>query len=549
MPNSKDVAWFKSQFGQSIASALAGTPLTLDLVTAIACQETGYIWQTLRKKLDDVKRVLELCVGDTIDGSGGRSAFPKNKAALLAKPRGAVMFAIARKALEEMAEYIPGYKTSVQNPSKFVRGYGIFQYDLQFFLEDPDFFLNKEWAHFDRCLDKLLMELKTGLEEMGYESKPSLTAREMAFVAIVYNKGSCDPSKGLKQGHLSDGKYYGENIADFIQLSKSVPWPGPETAQPIPAFDSAAAAVAAMGGGPASVGKAALAIPATLPEAFLAAAMGPAVLSPSEAPVNLRALRTGSQGDLVRAWQSFLVGQGFDPGGLDGDFGDKTAIATKSFQAKHGIAADGVAGRETLIKAMSLGFELIEEPAADTTGSNFPPRPNFAPLVGTAGRQAVFGTFDFVAAPQPGNREAIRILGTWTQDNITSVPVPQLRRALGAGASAGMHFHRLAAEQLKGLWQEWEDANLLDRVLSFDGAFVPRFIRGSSRTLSNHAFGSAFDINAAENPLGSRPKLVGERGCVRELVPIAHKWGFYWGGHFGSRPDGMHFEIAFIKTA
>ena len=89
MPNSKDVAWFKSQFGQSITSALAGTPLTLDLVTAIACQETGYIWQTLRKKLDDVKRVLELCVGDTIDGSGGRSAFPKNKAVLLAKPRGA----------------------------------------------------------------------------------------------------------------------------------------------------------------------------------------------------------------------------------------------------------------------------------------------------------------------------------------------------------------------------------------------------------------------------------------------------------------------------
>jgi hypothetical protein len=110
-----------------------------------------------------------------------------------------------------------------------------------------------------------------------------------------------------------------------------------------------------------------------------------------------------------------------------------------------------------------------------------------------------------------------------------------------------MQFHRLAADQLIGLWQDWEQAGLLDRILSFDGAFVPRFIRGSTKTLSNHAFGSAFDINASLNGLGVRPPLFGQRGSVRELVPIAHKWGFYWGGHFNTRPDGMHFEIAFLK--
>ncbi len=127
------------------------------------------------------------------------------------------------------------------------------------------------------------------------------------------------------------------------------------------------------------------------------------------------------------------------------------------------------------------------------------------------------------------------------------VPILQLRTALGAGAPSGMRFHRLAAEQLKGLWEAWEQSNLLDRVLTYDGSFVPRFIRGSRTVLSNHAFGSAFDINADLNPLGQRPKLVGQRGSVRELVPLANQWGFYWGGHFGSRPDGMHFEIAFLK--
>ena len=34
-----------------------------------------------------------------------------------------------------------------------------------------------------------------------------------------------------------------------------------------------------------------------------------------------------------------------------------------------------------------------------------------------------------------------------------------------------------------------------------------------------------------------------DKGCVRELVPIAHDHGFYWGGHF-TRQDGMHFELA-----
>lgn len=72
---------------------------------------------------------------------------------------------------------------------------------------------------------------------------------------------------------------------------------------------------------------------------------------------------------------------------------------------------------------------------------------------------------------------------------------------------------------------------------------MPRFVRGSRTTLSNHSWGTAFDINYAWNCLGALPALRGEKGSVRELVPIAHRHGFYWGGHF-SRRDGMHFEVA-----
>jgi hypothetical protein len=99
MPNAADMQWFKENFHAPIEAAIAGTPFMLDLVVAIACQETGHIWSVLRKKPLTVDQILALCVGDTLDAPK-RSAFPKTKAALLAQPRGDEMFSIARKALE-----------------------------------------------------------------------------------------------------------------------------------------------------------------------------------------------------------------------------------------------------------------------------------------------------------------------------------------------------------------------------------------------------------------------------------------------------------------
>lgn len=42
------------------------------------------------------------------------------------------------------------------------------------------------------------------------------------MVAIVYNTSRYDPAKRLKQGHLSDGKYYGEWIFKYLKLSRTV---------------------------------------------------------------------------------------------------------------------------------------------------------------------------------------------------------------------------------------------------------------------------------------------------------------------------------------
>jgi hypothetical protein len=254
----------------------------------------------------------------------------------------------------------------------------------------------------------------------------------------------------------------------------------------------------------------------------------------------LKLIKINSSGPLVKAWQFFLIGQGLYKDEADGKFGPMTRQATLDFQRAHDLQPDGVVGNKTFGVAMQLGFEGVEDPRIDISGASFPPKPSFNPLSGNAARQKLFGEFTFVHDPRPGNPENIRITNNWVSENIVMAPVPQLRQITGGDK---MQFHRLAAPQLTKLWKDWQDANLMHHVLTFSGSYVARFVRGSRTTLSNHAFGTAFDINVPWNALGAVPALVGQKGCVRELVGIANENGFYWGGHF-TRLDGMHFEIA-----
>jgi hypothetical protein len=233
MPTKDDMRWFKQQFHEKINAALEGTPYSLDFMTALACQETGEVWPILRKKNLSIDRILELCVGDTIDG---RSAFPRSRAELESAPNGKKMFDIARAALVDMAQFIPSYQDVAAKPNKFCHGFGIFQYDIQFFKhEDPDYFLERRYTNFDASLKKALDELQSAAKTIGFHSKPTLTDLEKTFVAIAYNTGGFKPSLGLKQGFKSeDGKFYGEQVFSFIEQSKTVPV---DDAGPLPTPD------------------------------------------------------------------------------------------------------------------------------------------------------------------------------------------------------------------------------------------------------------------------------------------------------------------------
>jgi len=254
----------------------------------------------------------------------------------------------------------------------------------------------------------------------------------------------------------------------------------------------------------------------------------------------MKAIRIGDKSSAVKDWQNFLFGLGYTKVIADGNFGKLTETATIDFQQKNKLKADGVVGNQTYAIGMQQNFPLIKDPldrAID--GINWPPRPDLKPLTYSQ-VQSLFGKIEFKVNENGSN---VTITNNWQASNLISVEIPQLANKPPYFRKK-FNFHKKVASQFQQLFIEWEKADLLDRILTFDGDFNPRLIKGSTN-LSNHSFGTGFDINAATNGLGAQPALVGTPGSVRELVAIANELGFYWGGHF-KRKDGMHFEVAKI---
>lgn len=269
----------------------------------------------------------------------------------------------------------------------------------------------------------------------------------------------------------------------------------------------------------------------------------------------------------VQRWQYFLRKQGIaEAGGIDGGFGLKTETATKFFQIKHQLNADGKVKEIELQVASTLGYTIVpDDYYSRRSGTAFPAKPGNLNSPSNASRNQTFGCFKFLQKPlaQRPDAEAIVIKGScdgatsdWTATNIIEIEMPQLRFA--SGYSGTFRTHRKAAAKFRALFAAWEAADLLHLVRTFEGCFVARYKRKRAppgkaghaamestavAALSNHSFGSAFDINFIDNMLGEVPAQCGQRGATRELVEAATTLGIYWGGHFNTQ-DGMHFEIS-----
>lgn len=243
-------------------------------------------------------------------------------------------------------------------------------------------------------------------------------------------------------------------------------------------------------------------------------------------------LNLGSRGEEVTLWQAFL--RGLNPYScviVNGTFDAQTQQETREFQDLVSVHKTGTVTLETLNAAINRGFN----PTTKLRVSQFK-------------REDVFGKFVYTPKPTSTNPEAIVVDNNWIKNNIVSVIVPQLKLVSNSPKNNVVRCHTRVAQNITELFAAWETANLLSLVLTWDGMWVPRFIRGSRTTLSNHAWGTAFDINARWNPLGRTPAPRETIGSVEDLVPLARQHGFLWGGEWGSRPDAMHFECVEPKS-
>lgn len=90
-------------------------------------------------------------------------------------------------------------------------------------------------------------------------------------------------------------------------------------------------------------------------------------------------------------------------------------------------------------------------------------------------------------------------------------------------------FHRRIEKVNVGTWDEW--------------GWAYRPVRGSTTGFSNHASGTAVDINATKHPLGRRGTFTEKQiKKIRRKLRFTFRGVIRWGGDYQNRPDEMHFE-------
>jgi hypothetical protein len=84
---------------------------------------------------------------------------------------------------------------------------------------------------------------------------------------------------------------------------------------------------------------------------------------------------------------------------------------------------------------------------------------------------------------------------------------------------------------------------VLDEPVLDDWGYAYRPVRGYTATLSNHASGTAVDLNATDHPLGREGTFSdAERDQIEHFLK-RYDGCLVWGGDYRGRKDEMHFEL------
>lgn len=187
--------WLKTNFAAEMAAAAPNAPVDSNLLCAIACQEAACYWLEWTTRYTPAQIVAH-CVFDASGDvpSAPRSAKPKNTAQCR-KDLGAAF------TDDMIAEANAMRKMRGMKPAQIVyKGYGIFQYDLQFAYSDFDFFKSHKWRSFSECATRAAKELSANYAKY----------KDLRTAVRAYN------GKGAK------AEQYADNVMEFLAACKTV---------------------------------------------------------------------------------------------------------------------------------------------------------------------------------------------------------------------------------------------------------------------------------------------------------------------------------------
>lgn len=136
--------------------------------------------------------------------------------------------------------------------------------------------------------------------------------------------------------------------------------------------------------------------------------------------------------------------------------------------------------------------------------------------------------------------DKISFISGFDASKIKEIYISQLKNVPGAN-NGKLFFHIDGHDQLQQVFKDIEKLKLLKFIRSCGGTLSMRLRKPTnghlSKLPSNHAFGTAIDLNYDDKALGA---------TVSPVAPVFEASGFKWGADFN---DPMHFEIEeFIKT-
>lgn len=89
----------------------------------------------------------------------------------------------------------------------------------------------------------------------------------------------------------------------------------------------------------------------------------------------------------------------------------------------------------------------------------------------------------------------------------------------------------------------WFDKHVEPITKGHSWGYAYRAIRGQSSGYSNHASGTAIDLNAPKHPLGSSGTFTAAQAAAIRGQLKRYDGALRWGGDYSGRKDEMHFEI------